>query len=174
MIYNYFCVGFNSAPNLIVIMFNLMYLVVHVGFHCKSYVWERVWRLKAKWRVKKFTWVAHEKPSREVKHVLSTWLEYKESWQMVTTGFRECLAGKVFQWDTRKIFCLANLSYLIHQASTHTIYTHITHILWGVLFREKTLTITLESERLLYSQFSTQSTVVFLNSYLSISKSLKG
>ena len=64
--------------------------------------------------------------------------------------FREFLAGKAFPRDTRKTFCFANLSYLIHQVSTHTIYTHIIRILKGVLFREKTLAITLESERLSY------------------------
>ena len=160
-------------PNLIVIMFNLMYPVVHVGFHCKSYVWERVWRLKTKWRVKKFTWVAHEKPSREVKHVLSTWLEYKESWQMVTAGFRGCLAGKAFSRDICETFYFANLLYLIHPIPNHTIYAHITHRCWGVLFRKKTLAKTLESERLLYSQFSTQFIVIFLDSYLSISTFLR-
>ena len=93
---------------------------------------------------------------------------------MVTTGFRECLAGKAFSWDTREIFNFSNLSYLIYQVSTHIIYIHITHILRGVLFREKTLAITLESERLSYPQLSTQYIVDFLNSYLSISKSLRG
>ena len=93
--------------------------------------------------------------------------------RMVTVGFHKCLASKVFPWDTRKTFCFAILSYLIHPISTYTIYTHITHICWGVLFREKILATTLESERLLYPQFSTQSIVVFLNSYLSISKSLR-
>ena len=40
-------VGFYSVPNLIVIIFNLLYLVCIVGFHCKGYVIERVvWRLK--------------------------------------------------------------------------------------------------------------------------------
>ena len=34
-------------PNLIVILFNLLYPVFYVGFHCKGSVWERVWRLKA-------------------------------------------------------------------------------------------------------------------------------
>ena len=144
-------------PNLIVIMFNFVYHVFYVGFHCKDCVWERVWR------VKKFSRVAREKPSREVKHVISTWLECEESWQMVTTGFRKYLKGKAFPRDTCKTLCFANLSYLIHQVSTHTIYTHITHILKGVLFREKTLPTILESERLLYPQFSTQSIVVFLN-----------
>ena len=64
-------------------MFNLVYPVFHVGFHCKSCVRESVWRLKAKWRSKKFSQVAHEMPSREVKHVISTWLECGESWQLV-------------------------------------------------------------------------------------------
>ena len=58
---------------------------------------------------------------------------------MVTVGFRKYLAGKAFLRDTREIFYFSNLSYLIHQVSTHTIYTLITHILRGVLFRKKTL-----------------------------------
>ena len=161
-------------PNLIVILFNLLYPVFYVGFHCKGCVWERAWRLKTHWRSKVFSRVAREKPSREVKHALNTWLECKESWQMVTTGFRKHFAGKAFPRDIRETFCFTNLSYLIHQVSTHTIYTHITHILRGVLFREKTLAIMLESERFSYPQSSTQSIVVFLNSYLSISKFLRG
>ena len=68
---------------------------------------------------------------------------------MVTSGFPECLAGKTFSRDTRETFYFANLSYLIHPVSTHTIYTHITHILRGVFFKEKILAITLESEKLL-------------------------
>ena len=50
-------------PNLIVILFNLLYPVFYVGFHCKSCVWESVWRFKASWRPNKFSRVAHEKPS---------------------------------------------------------------------------------------------------------------
>ena len=38
VIYNYVFVGFYSMPNLIVILFNLMYLVFHMGFICKGYV----------------------------------------------------------------------------------------------------------------------------------------
>ena len=34
-------VGFNSVPNLIIILFNLLYLIFIVGFNCKSYVKER-------------------------------------------------------------------------------------------------------------------------------------
>ena len=92
---------------------------------------------------------------------------------MVTASFRECLASKAFARDIRETFYFANFSYLIHQVFRHTIYIHITHILRWVFFREKTLAIILESEKLLYPQFSAQSIVVFLNSYLSISKSLK-
>ena len=69
---------------------------------------------------------------------------------MVIAGFRKCLVSKAFPQDTRETFCFANLSYLIHQISTHTIYTHNTHILKGVFIREKTLVITPESERLSY------------------------
>ena len=40
-------VDFYSVPNLIVIIFNLLYPVCIVGFHCKGCVIERVvWRLK--------------------------------------------------------------------------------------------------------------------------------
>ena len=34
-------VGFNSVPNLIVILFNLLYPVFIVGFNCKGYMIER-------------------------------------------------------------------------------------------------------------------------------------
>ena len=132
-----------------------MYPVFYIGFLCKGCVWEREWRLKAMWRVKKLLRVAREKSSREVKHAHSTWLECEKSWQMVTAGFHECLVGTAFPWDTHEIFCFANLSYLIHWVSTHTIYTHITHILRWMLFREKTLATFLKSERLLYPQFCT-------------------
>ena len=160
--------------NLIVILFNLMYPIFYVGFLYICYAWERVWRPKTHWRSKEFLQVAHKKTSRKVKHMLSTWLECEESWQMVTAGFHKCFAGKAFSRDTHETLCFAILSYLIHQVFTHTIYTHIIHILSGLLFKEKTLAITLESERLSYPQSFTQLIVVFLDSYLSISKSLRG
>ena len=47
---------------------------------------------------------------------------------MVTAGFRKYFAGKAFPQDTRETFYFTILSYLIHQISTHTIYTQITHI----------------------------------------------
>ena len=44
-------------------------------------------------------------------HVLSTWLECEESWQL---GFRECLAGKAFPRNTRETLCFAILSFLLY------------------------------------------------------------
>ena len=38
---NMYFVGFYSVPNLIVIIFNLLYLVFIVGFNCKGCVLER-------------------------------------------------------------------------------------------------------------------------------------
>ena len=56
--------------------------------------------------------------------------------KMETVGFHECPVGKAFMQDTREILCFAELSFLIHTIYTHTIYTPITHICWGVLLRE--------------------------------------
>ena len=44
VIYNYFV--------LIIILFNLMYLVFYVGFHWMGCVWERVWKLKTTLKIK--------------------------------------------------------------------------------------------------------------------------
>ena len=38
VIYHYIFVGFNSVPNLIVILFNLVYSMFHIKFICKSCV----------------------------------------------------------------------------------------------------------------------------------------
>ena len=65
--------------------------------------------------------------------------------KVMTASFRQYFAGKAFSRDTRETFCFAILAYLLHYVFTHTIYTIITHILREVLFREKTLGITLES-----------------------------
>ena len=50
-----------------------------------------------------------------------------------TAVFRECLAGKAFLRDTRKILCFARLSFLMHTFCAYIIYTHRC---WGVLLRE--------------------------------------
>ena len=47
-----------------------------------------------------------------------------------------CFASKAFSQDTRKTFCFARLSYLIHTLCTHTIYIIITYKSWGVLLRK--------------------------------------
>ena len=56
--------------------------------------------------------------------------------RMETVGFCECFVGKAFPRDTHETFCFAKLSFLIHTICTHTIYTPITHICWGVLLRK--------------------------------------
>ena len=43
---------------------------------------------------------------------------------------------ETYSRDTRETFCFTELSYLIHTSFTHTIYTPITHICWGVFLRE--------------------------------------
>ena len=105
--------------NFIVILFNLLYPVFYVVFLCKGYMWERVWRLKAKWRAKKFSQVVRKKPSSEVKYVLNTWLECKESWQMVTASFCE----QFVITDTPGLY-------------THYIYPHYPHIERNAFQRE--------------------------------------
>ena len=65
--------------------------------------------------------------------------------RVMTDGFCEYFAGKDFLRDTHKIVCFAILAYLLHYVFTHTIYTIITHILRGVLFKEKILAIILKS-----------------------------
>ena len=59
--------------------------------------------------------------------------------RMETAVFHECLAGKgrkAFSRDTRKTFCFAKLSFLIHIFCAYTIYILIAHRCWGVLLRE--------------------------------------
>ena len=54
-------VGFNFVPNLIVIMFNLLYPVFHVGFICKGCVWERKSvKSQGKLKIEVFLQVARE------------------------------------------------------------------------------------------------------------------
>ena len=94
------------------------------------------------WRSKEFLQVAREKTSREVKPCA----QHMTGMQRVMIAcFCEYILGKAFLRDTRETFCFAILTYLLHYVFTHTIYTIITHILRGVLFREKTLAITFES-----------------------------
>ena len=146
VIYNYVFVGFNSVPNFIVILFNLMYPIFHAGFICKDCVWERE-RVCEESRLLKTKGVS----------VSSSWVSFPRSdacalhmtrMQRVRTGWRQlvfasvsrfckCLAGKAFPRDTHETFCFAILSYLLHYILTHTIYTIIIHICWRVLLERK-------------------------------------
>ena len=97
---------------------------------------ERVWRLKAIEDYRCFRrYLASKLPTKWSMCPAHDW-NVKSQDSLVTVGFRDCLASKAFLWDTRKTFCFAELSFLIHIICTHTLYTHITHRGWGVLLRE--------------------------------------
>ena len=120
-------VGLYSVPNLIVIIFNLLYPVCIVGFHCKGYVIERVvWRLKHLKTEEDFAGILRLSIPRSISCVVHV-LECEESGQMETAVSREYFTGKAFLRDTRETFCSANLSSLKHTFYAYTIYTHITH-----------------------------------------------
>ena len=124
-------VGFYFVPNLIVIISNLLYPVLNVGFDCKGCVIEReresVCEDSSYWRLKRFLRVSRDLASYKIMHVSYTWLEYEKSVQVETAVSREYLAGKAFLWDTHETFYSTKLYYLIHTFYTHTIYTHVTH-----------------------------------------------
>ena len=118
-------VGFNSVPNLIVILFNLLYPIFIVGFDCKGCVIERECEDSSNWRLKSFRrYLATKHP---VTHVTCTCWNVKSQDRMETTVSCEYLAGKAFLWDTRETFCFARLLILIHTFCAYTIYTHITN-----------------------------------------------
>ena len=120
-------VGFYSVPNLIVIIFNLLYPVRIVGFHCKGCVIEKVvWRLKPLKTEEGFAGVSRLSIPRSISCALHV-LECEESGQMETAMSCEYLAGKAFPRDTCEAFCSISLSSLIHTFCAYTIYTHITH-----------------------------------------------
>ena len=89
MIYNYMFVGFNSVPNLIVILFNLLYLVFIVGFNCKVCVIERECEDSSNWRLKSFHgYLATKHPTKWL-----MWLTHA-GMRRVRTGWRQlCLAS---------------------------------------------------------------------------------
>ena len=115
-------VGFNSVPNLIIILFNLLYPVFIVGFDCKGCVIKRECEDSSNWRLKSFRgYLATKHPAKWL-----MWLVHA-GMQRVRTRWRQlCLVGKAFPWDTRETFCFARLSILIHTFYAYTIYTHIT------------------------------------------------
>ena len=114
-------------PNLIEIIFNMLYPVCIVRFHYKGYVIERVvWTLKHLKTEEGFAGISRLSILRSISYALHV-LECEESGQMEIAVSREYLAGKAFPQDTREAFCSTNLSSLIHTFCACTIYTHITH-----------------------------------------------
>ena len=137
-------VGLYSVPNLIVIIFNLLYPVFIVGFHYKGCVIERVvWRLKHLKTEEGFMGIWRLSIPRSISYALHM-LECEESGQMETVVSREYLAGKAFPRDTREAFYSASLFSLKHTFYAYTIYTHITHK-YEESFWEKTLAKHLKS-----------------------------
>ena len=120
-------VGFYFVPNLIVIIFNPVYHVCIVGFHCKGWVIERVvWRLNHLKTKEGSAGISRLSIPQSISCALHV-LKCEESGQMETTVSREYLASKAFPRDTHEAFCSANLSSLIHTFCAYIIYTHITH-----------------------------------------------
>ena len=129
-------VGFNSVPNLIVILFNFLYPVFIVGFDYKGCVIERERERESEdssnWRLKSFRgYLATKHPAK-----WPMWLAHA-GMRRVRTGWRQlCLTSISRVRSSRETFCFSRLSILIHTFCAYTIYTHITHKCWGMLLRE--------------------------------------
>ena len=130
-----FFVSFYSMPNLIVIMFNLMYPVFYVRFICKGCVRERACEDLRQLKTK-VIFAGSSRVSFLRSDACTLHMTRMQRVRIETVGFCECLTGKAFLRDTRETFCFAKLSFLIHIFCTYTIYTHITHRCWRVLQRE--------------------------------------
>ena len=114
-------------PNLIVILFNLLYPVFVVGIYCKGCVIVRKSvKTQAIEELSVFAGSSRLSIPRSNSCALHM-LECGESGQMETAVSREYLMGKAFPRDTRETLCPASLSSLIHTFCAYTIYTHTTH-----------------------------------------------
>ena len=123
-------VGFYSVPNLIVIIFNLLYPVCIVGFHCKGCVIERVvWRLKHLKAEEGFAGISRLSISWSISCALHV-LEFVELGQMETVVSREYLAGKAFPRDTCILFCQPI------QSDTHFLCLHYLYPYYPQMWRE--------------------------------------
>ena len=66
-----------------------MYPIFYVGFLCKGCVWERVWRLKAKWRARSFhRYLARSLPAKWSMSSAHDWnaKSHDRLWQLVFTS----------------------------------------------------------------------------------------
>ena len=82
-------VGFNSLPNLMVILFNLLYLVFIVGFDCKGCVIEWECEDSSNWRLKSFRgYLATKHPAKWL-----IWLAYAGMRRVRTRWRQLCLAS---------------------------------------------------------------------------------
>ena len=125
-------------------LFNILYLVCIVGFHCKGCVLEREYvktQATEDWRdFSGSSWLSIPQKEACALHMTGMWRVRLDGDSCVF----EYLEGKAFPRNTRETFCFASLSSLIHTFSVYTIYTHITHK-WKESFWEKTLTEQLKS-----------------------------
>ena len=120
-------VGFHSVPNLIVILFNLLYLVYLLWDLIVKVMWERK-SVKTQaiedWRV----FVGSSRLSIPRNDACAL---HMTGMQRVRTDRDSCISwvarGSAFPRDTHETFCFARLYYLIHTFWTHTIYTLITY-----------------------------------------------
>ena len=120
-------------PKFIVIIFYLLYLIFIVGFDFKGYVLEResvkTQAIKARRVLAGISQPSFPRSETCALHMIGM--------RRVSTGWRQlCFASISRVRPSRETFCFANLYYLIHTFCIHTIYTHITHICWGVHLRE--------------------------------------
>ena len=133
-----YLVGFYSMPNLIVIIFNILYHVFIVGFDCKGCVLEREREcedLSNRSQKNSRVYLTTKLPAKWSMCFAHNW-NTKSQYMMETAVSCKYLAGKAFSRDTHETFYSTGLYYLIHTFCTHTIYTHITYKCWGVLLRE--------------------------------------
>ena len=118
---NMYFVGFYSVPNLIVIIFNLLYPIFIVGFDCKGCVLERERECEdsSNWSQKNSReYLATKLPAKWSTCLAHDW-NVKSQYRMETTVSREYLASKAFPRDI--MFCQFVLS------DTHFLYPHYIH-----------------------------------------------
>ena len=126
-------VSFYSVPNLIVILFNLLYPIFVVGFDCKGCVLEReslkTQAIEARRSLASISRLSFLRSEAYALHITRM--------RRVSIGWRQlCLASISQVRLSRETFYSTSLYYQIHTFCTHTIYTHITHKWCGELLRE--------------------------------------